>query len=482
MNLPQGIYPRPYQVKTVELLRASFQRKNKKVVLCLTTGGGKTFIFAITSHMACQKENSQVLIMVDQEELLGQASETLKKFELEHDFIYSGYEPMQGKQVYVAMVETMANRKYEWLKPTLVIIDEAHMGTFIKVHEWFPDAYFMGVTATPIYADDQRVMNQDYDDIIVPITTQELIDLGFVKKPKYYVNKFTAHLETNRKKDDFTAKSLSVAFDNPESIATILRDYQTHCVGKRTLIYCVSVRHAKKVQMAFKEFGYECRLLSSETPKPERRALKEWLNQTPNAIIVNVAVLTKGFDAPAATCEIIARAIFSLTLWIQIAGRITRPHPGKDEAIIIDHGGNLDRHREWEYPHDWEKKFFAAQPKSKGGGDAPVKQCQSCEAWNYASARVCRVCGQAFPEKEKQAVIGETVAYNGKPAQTPAHLQKAGYLMGIARKKKFKLNWVLHQLKQKHTRNEVFEAATMVLKYKDQDAVWWLDKNYNEPK
>jgi superfamily II DNA or RNA helicase len=125
-------------------------------------------------------------------------------------------------------------------------------------------------------------------------------------------------------------------------------------------------------------------------------------------VLVTVDVVSEGFDIPAASVAILLRPTQSLGLYLQQVGRVLRPAPGKDAAIILDHVGNVTRHgfpddiRQWSLEHG-AKRASGSQPAPS------VRTCPACFA-AFRPAPQCPVCGaNCTPEQRRamQLVDGE---------------------------------------------------------------------------
>jgi DNA repair protein RadD len=110
--------------------------------------------------------------------------------------------------------------------------------------------------------------------------------------------------------------------------------------------------------------------------------------------LVNVNVLTTGFDAPNIDCVALVRPTMSPGLYYQMCGRGFRLHPGKQDCLVLDFGGNVLRHG----PVDQIK----AETVHNGNGVAPAKECPQCHSVIAAGYAICPDCGYAFPPPERQ--------------------------------------------------------------------------------
>ena len=173
------------------------------------------------------------------------------------------------------------------------------------------------------------------------------------------------------------------------------------------LIFASGVKHARHIQRVLQDkHGVECGLVCGETPADERRRLlarfrgepvdADLFGQTQTGLkyLVNVNVLTTGFDAPNIDCVAMMRPTMSPGLFYQMVGRGFRLHPGKQNCLVLDFGGNAIRHG----PVD---QMRVRETSGGKGGDAPAKECPECQAVIAAGYAHCPDCGYEFPRPER---------------------------------------------------------------------------------
>jgi len=164
---------RPYQVESIDQVSSGWV-DHKRQVLALTTGGGKTAVFSHMAKMANDR-NKTVLILTHRTELFSQTYSTFKDVGLDPYIINADDpEPTVFTGVFVVMVETLARREHliKSLNPNLIIIDEAHTGSFSKIIDIYPEAYVLGVTATVV----GKHFYKYYTNIVQTIDTPDLIE------------------------------------------------------------------------------------------------------------------------------------------------------------------------------------------------------------------------------------------------------------------------------------------------------------------
>lgn len=390
---------RPYQLESITELRQGFAKKYDRQILALTTGAGKTVIFSEMVRLAYERETI-TLVLTDRIELFKQTFGALAR----HGMKIQELNAKQHKDTFspaeivtVAMVETMSRRDLTDYKPQLIIIDEAHKGNFTKVLEKYPLAKVIGVTATPV----GKHIPKYYENIIQPIDTPELIELGFLSPCKAYqmVDDFSDLKESH---GDYTDKSLFDHFDKKKLYSGVVDQWQKLTPGQKTLVFNVNIKHTEEMNRQFNEAGVRSECVTSKTPKDERDRILAAFSEGLFPVLNNCGILTTGYDEPSITCVIMNRKTKSLPLWLQCCGRGSRIFPNKTHFTVLDFGMNHDVHGLWEEPRNWTLK----QKRKSKKQAAPVKECPTCEAMLFASARVCRYCGHEFPVSEGELSEG----------------------------------------------------------------------------
>jgi len=195
--------------------------------------------------------------------------------------------------------------------------------------------------------------------------------------------------------------------DTDELVSAACREIVEMTKDRRAvLIFAASVAHAEHVQTTLERvIGDECGLVTGDTPTAERdhliarfkgeRIAANLFGDThpPLKYLVNVNVLTTGFDAPNVDCIVLLRPTASPGLYYQMVGRGFRLCPDKTDCLVLDYGGNILRHG----PVD---AIQVAERPGNGGGQAPAKECPECQAVIHAAYSVCPDCGYEFPPPE----------------------------------------------------------------------------------
>jgi superfamily II DNA or RNA helicase len=337
---------------------------NYHLLYQLPTGGGKTVIFSEITRRYLEQHNKKVVVLTHRIELCKQTSKMLKAFDVKNKIINSAIKELPDQDEYscfVAMIETLKNRlndeKLEIQDVGLVIIDEAHFNSFRKLFSAFKNAFILGVTATPLSSNIKLPMYENYSELIVGDTIQNLIDKGFLAKATTYsydVGLTSLKVGIN---GDYTVKSSDDLYSNMVMQEKLLHAYTEKSLGKKTLIFNNGINTSIHVYESFRHAGYNIRHLDNTTSNEDRKDILHWFKKTPDAILTSVGILTTGFDEPTVESIILNRATKSLTLYFQMIGRGSRKLPHKDNFTVIDLGNNAIRFGLWNNPVDWQHIF-----------------------------------------------------------------------------------------------------------------------------
>ena len=331
----------------------------------LPTGGGKTVIFSEIVRRYISKYNKKVLVLTHRIELSKQTSNMLGEFGVPNKIINStaNLDDQDNYHCFVAMVETLKNRltddKLDISDIGLVIVDEAHYNSFTKIFKFFDDSFILGVTATPLSSNIKLPMYENYKELYVGETIENLIENHYLARANMYsYNVGLTSLEVGAN-GDYTVKSSEDLYTNVDMLSKLVSAYEETSKGKKTLIFNNGIHTSIQVFHAFKRAGYLIAHLDNTNTKKERDFILRWFKKTPNAIITSVSILTTGFDEPTIESIILNRATKSLTLYYQMIGRGSRILDNKTTFNVVDLGNNFHRFGAWGADLDWQRMFRA---------------------------------------------------------------------------------------------------------------------------
>lgn len=346
---------RDYQTELIQKVMSSWARGHRRVMLQLPTGGGKTVVFSMIAHEFLNRDMG-VLVLAHRQELITQATEKLESVSgLPVGIIKSGFPINPERKVQVASIQTLSRRK-RLPEAGLIICDEGHHScsqSYMKIFAAYPNAYILGVTATPARTDGQG-FKLLYDDLICGPSVTWLIQQGYLSKYRLFAA--AARVETKGVKitaGDFNQRELAEAINTSLVMGDLIDTWRKYAEGKRTVVFTVDVKHSKAIAAAYTEAGIPAEHLDGETPALLRNAILERFRRGETLILSNCAIVSEGFDVPAIEAVQCVRPTQSLVLWLQQIGRALRPSEGKEFARIIDHTENWKYHglpdddREW---------------------------------------------------------------------------------------------------------------------------------------
>ena len=313
--------------------------------------------------------------------------------------------PALPNGVVILMAQTVARRTARadvWGRydaNDLMIVDEAHHATaegWTRAMRQWPGAV-LGMTATPwrlsrregfdhlfaqLVCGPQVAALQSYGWLCVVRVMSppegELVLGGSVDATGDYSEPGIE--EANRGRDIWTGGAL--------------RFWQRHGEGRQTVVYAVSVTHARNLAGVFNDSGIPAGVLVADTPNVERSETIERFRTGLLTVLVNVAVATEGFDLPDAACILLTRPTMSLALYLQMVGRGLRPKPNSGDCIVLDLAGNSLVHGLPDSEREWSLLARGELPL----GDMPLVRCEHCEALSAAAAHHCVNCGEPFGE------------------------------------------------------------------------------------
>ena len=349
-----GFALRPYQHEAIAAVIAARKRGVRRQVICLPTGAGKTVIFSRLAAVA----RRPVLVLAHRAELLSQAADKLRRTLAElgvHDVDAVGIEAAGARasataRVVVASLRSLHDERLARLLAArsfgLVIYDECHHApaddnqrVLRSLGALDPDwsGTLLGFTATPQRADGLG-LDLLFEEVVYSRSMVELVDEGFLVPLRgYRVNTGAALKGLNDGRDD----GLSVVEDDVQGVdieernALVARGVQELARDRRTLVFCVTVEHARHMAIALRRLGMRADLVHGAMPPEDRAAVLARFASGEISVLTNVGVLTEGFDDPGVSCVVMARPTRSQGLYVQCVGRGTRPAPGKRDCLVL---------------------------------------------------------------------------------------------------------------------------------------------------
>jgi superfamily II DNA or RNA helicase len=316
---------------------------------------------------------------------------------------------------------------------------------------------FIGLSATPY----SKGLGKIYDDLLVPITTQELLDQGYLCPVDYYGGRSvsTKGIKTKVLRtggSDYDPDALAEAIENDKELAgDIVKNWMQHGVGQ-TIAFSPSIKHSKYLVDLFLDAGISAAHIDGYMDEEERKRLFKAHDDGTIKILSCSRLLNTGYDAPTVRTLIDCFSTRSKIVFQQRAGRIFRTALGKDKAIYLDHAGNVARHgfAESLVPScldDGEQNFREErQIKERDEKETRVQTCPLCQR---QMAGIRCACGYMIPIREQLETDGSMLQRIEK-TRTYSMAEKSEWyssLLRYARLKGYSEGWAAHKYREKFT-------------------------------
>lgn len=450
---PKELYD--YQQRALDLTRASLANGHRRPLLQLPTGAGKTVIAGAMTSGALVK-GKRVIFTVPRTVLVDQTVASFMADGIDAVGVMQGYHPLTDpdQPVQVCSLQTLARRK---IPPAdLVIIDEAHI-TFESAAKWMADPAWSGVTFIGLSATPwTRGLGQHFDDLIKPVSMQELIDHGRLSKFRVFSHGEPDVSGVRTRGGDFDQQQLAEAIDTPAIVGDIVRTWREKGEDRPTIAYCVNRAHAQHLAQLFAEAGLPCAYVDCYTSDAERAEILRKFKSGEIKIIANVGVLTTGFDSDV-RCIVDAKPTRSEMLFVQTIGRGLRTAPDKKDCLILDHAGNFLR---LGMPTDIDYDELDDGSCRSGSERRPERRvplprlCEKCNAVLPPKTNVCTECGH---EHEVVSLVqhrdGQLVELgSGKSSGGATVADRIMFyreLKYIARECGYQIGWAKHKYKER---------------------------------
>jgi DNA repair protein RadD len=398
---------RPYQDELIVGARQHFRAGRKRVLVQLATGGGKTALCARMLHNAASKQK-RVWFCVHRRELVRQVATALGREGVEYGLVTADSKMNLDAPAQVCSIPTLAKRLDRLPPPDLIAWDECHhiaAGSWAAIMKRYPDAYHIGLSATPIRLDGAGLRNY-FDAMVCGPSVRWLIEKEFLSRYKLFAP-MTVDRDSLPKRGGEYVTSAAESLITPRIVGDAISHYRKHCDGARAIVFAVSVAKSKETADLFMGAGIPALHIDGKTEPGLRDAMMADFAAGKIRVISNVGLFSEGFDCPALEAVIDTAPTASMSVYRQRVGRMLRPCEGKEYGIYLDCVGNSHMHGLPDDEIEWQLTTGKAE-KKKNEVPAP-RVCGWCFGASRAGSRVCRCCGRAFPvdSREVEQVDGE---------------------------------------------------------------------------
>lgn len=381
---------RDYQQALYQKTRQAF-RQGKRVLVVAPCGAGKSYIF---SAMA-QNTKGDVLVLVHRRELKEQ-----------HEKLFSSLGITNAR---VETYQTERNRMGRYPKPKLLIVDEAHLSRskgWSEIVEYY-DTYTVGLTATPVRLDG-KPLGDIYQSMVQGVTTKELIERKCLAPYEYYAPMTVDTDNLKIQAGDFLIKDLEKLMSDRAIYSNVLKSWEKIAKNEKTIVYCVTIDHAKQTAQLFTDVGYPAVEIDGNTPTKKRDQIMQDFRSGKITVLCNVGIISEGVSIDDVSCCLLLRPTESHALYWQQAMRCMRYQPGKI-AKIIDCVGNYSRNPLPDADVEWSlTKSVKKESRLTASGDFKIRTCKEC-FMVFPTAPVCPFCGAAYALDKREIKAHEEI-------------------------------------------------------------------------
>lgn len=421
---------RPYQAEALQKVVEDLSHQ-PHVLLQASTGAGKTILFsALIKHYLEQYQGRvRILVLAHREELVRQAydklmqvwPEGLGKIGIACASVSTAID--YTKPVLIGSIQTIARRLGEMHAVHLVIVDEVHrlppmipkdakdakrtqyQKVIDALKQVYPPLRLFGVTATPYrtkygYIYGTECINASHNwfpNLSYSIKIEDLQEQGFLCPLEYMVPD-EYHLDLSGislgNNGDFMENELGELMSSGVHLQSAVDAFQKYASDRRhVVIFGVTIEHAEELQKVFKASGYpDCGIVHSKMSRTERRKNLHDFQTGDLRFVVNVGVLTEGWDAPWTDCILLCRPTKSTALYVQMVGRGLRIAEGKENCIVLDLANCHKEHGDVQNPRIRIGKYLVEE----------LIRCTNCYELNEPQRKTCKKCGQPLQDEEEQ--------------------------------------------------------------------------------
>ncbi|PZN03173.1 DEAD/DEAH box helicase [Thermaerobacter composti] len=343
---------RPYQREAIDAFWAAHREEGvRRGIINLPTGTGKT----ITALTAARERGGRTLWLAHRDELIEQPRRAIAAVwpEAETGVVKAEQDEPDAQVVFASVQTACRPQRLARLRGfDFVVVDEAHHATapsYVRVLRGvrcFADdgPPTLGLTAT-VERGDQKALGAVFERIVYQLQLLEAIQRGYLVDLRPLRIMLNVNLDAvHTVSGDFHQGELDAALLKAGVAEAVADAYVRHGEGRKAIVFTVSVDQARRTAEALQRRGVAAEWISGDLPIDERRAILHRLHTGETRVVCNCAVLTEGFDEPSVSCVVVARPTKSKTLYLQMIGRGTRLHPGKEDCLVIDVAGATERH------------------------------------------------------------------------------------------------------------------------------------------
>lgn len=389
----------PHQTTVIDELRQGLKAGHIRQILGAPTGSGKTVVAAQIILNAAQR-GKKSLFIVDRITLVQQAVNHLEALGLAAGIIQGENTHRQhDENVIVASIQSLRRRGIPDVD--LIIVDECHVlhKAHIELMQQRDLVPVLGLSATPM----REGLGLLFSNLVRAPSTADLIQNKYLVPFRCFGPSVPDLKNVQVQRGDFVESQLAEIMQKREIVGDVVSTWKRLGENRKTICFAVNIAHSKALTSAFQSEGINAAHLDCYAEDAERNEAIMRFRYGDIQILSSVAVLAVGFDAPEASCIVMARPTMSEMLFIQQAGRGPRLCEGKNDVILLDHAGNCAR---FGLPQNFVipdlDNGTGKNKKTVERDGHETKPCSECGFMILVGEKVCHNCGH---ERTRQSSV-----------------------------------------------------------------------------
>lgn len=495
---------RPYQTDALEKLRKRLKETDHPLLVNASVGAGKSFIIA-ELLLIIERAGWRALCLTMNSTLISQNVEAyrnqggsagiycaaLRKKDTEDNIIF-------GSPISVLKGITKG-KKISQVPFNLIVIDECHninvedpKTAYMRIFNWYSSLghkiRFVGLTGTPYRGKGHSIVGdkQFFKEEVCSISAEWLIKHGYLVKPSWGSRREKRKYDFEKIKvnqmGQFDSKDLKEAINKKPKLTSLIMEEVEDVVSERNgaFIFATSLDHCKECAKWLPP--HRTAIITGDTPHETRKELLKKARNGQIKYLINMNVLCTGVDVPNFDTVVFVRPTESLVLYMQCIGRGLRLYDGKEDCLILDYAGNLDRHGDIDNPiindalrkagekdDDYCIPCYKCQTYNKLTARRCIgkvndkrcehfftfKECKKCSVLNDITARNCRHCKHQLIDPNKKLTEGSALV-----RKEELKVISANYWMGGYGKRVFNARYLVSYNQKKGYVNEKFNIST----------------------
>lgn len=379
--------------------------------------------------------------------------ENIKIHEQTSDGKYGGMCP----DGYVYNIEVEGNNNYFANGILVHNCHSANAPTYKEILDYYTGKTIIGLSATPMGANGTG-LGKVFEEIVTCISMSSLVDKNYLVPAIHYAPSAPDLEGVKITAGDYNKKELGDRVNKPKLVGDILDNWLRLASDRQTIIFATNVKHSKYIKQTFEDRGIPTAHIDAHTKDEYRQNIYRGFENGTIQVLTNVGVACEGSDLPWASAVVIAKPTLQLARYLQMAGRGARPYPGKENFLLLDHAGCIERHGFCDEDIVWSlngKKPAAKKAKKRKKEDKIF---------------ICEMCHHAFTGKRCKNCGNEVKGWGKKIETAEAELVK---VKGADRKKftaDEKRNW--YGMFEYYRREKGYAPGWTAHKYKEKIGVW----------